>query len=55
MKMDEEQVKRHHPFCVHLYNTNRKTFWSCQCEMLKEYDKWKNRGNYHDVDEFYKE
>lgn len=38
----EDQRKRHHPYCWVIYlESINKCPWSCQCIMLKGYDKWR--------------
>lgn len=39
-KMDEEESRRHHPYCVFLYE-NIIGPWSCSCWTFSEYDKWR--------------
>lgn len=39
-----EVVKNHHPYCQETYLERVGKDWSCRCDLLKAYDKWRAKA-----------
>jgi hypothetical protein len=47
MNIPIDQMNNHHPFCLELL-LQSDTVWTCQCELLREYDEWAQGSTAYD-------
>lgn len=55
MKEPKSELNNHHPYCQETYKQLGKfgRDWTCRCQLLKDYDKWKLINDYDWAEEIH--